>query len=141
MAKSFKDYEHHITVLKAALDDELQLYCGPDKKPRFKSRGTYIVINPVDTKLIYKNRNGEISHSNIWIGTAGSSVHHTIDAVENVVGRHDCIETGISYYNLNARYSKRPSHKGYIYRIDGTKFEGLITYMKSLKPFTINRIK
>jgi hypothetical protein len=141
MAKSFKDYEYHITVLKAALDDELQLYCGPDKKPRFKSGGTYIAINPVDTNLIYRNRNGEIHHSNIWIGTAGSPIHYIIDAVENVFGRHDCVETGVSHYNLKVKYANRPSHDSYIYKIDGTKFEGLITYMQSLKPFTINRIK
>lgn len=141
MAKSFKDYEYHITVLKAALDDELQLYCGPEKKPRFKSKGIYIAINPVDTKYIYKDKNGKIWHSSIWIGTAGSSMHYVIDAVENVFGRHDCIETGVSYYNLKVKYSNRPDHDSYIYKIDGTKFEGLITYMQNLKPFTINRIK
>lgn len=141
MAKSFEDYEHNITVLQSALDNELKLYCGSDKKPRFKSGGTYIAINPVDTKLIYRNKNGIIRHSSIWIGTVGSSVHYIIEAVENVFGRHDCIETGKSHYDLKSIYRFRSNHDGYIYRIDGTKFEGLITYMQNLKPFTINRIK
>ena len=140
-AKSFEDYEHNITVLQSALDDELKLYCGPDKKPRFKSGGTYIAINPVDTKFRHKGPQGKIYHSNIWMGAVGSSVHYIIEAVENVFGRHDCIETGKSHYDLKSIYRFRPNHDGYIYRIDGTKFEGLITYMQNLKPFTINRIK
>lgn len=139
-AGSFKEYEHQITVLKKMLDDNLKLYCGPDKKPRFKSGGTYIAINPVDTNLIYRNRNGGIHHSNIWIGAEGSPVHYIIDAVENVFGRHDCIETGMSHYNLKAIYRFRPDHDGYIYKIDGTDFEGLLTYMQGLKPFTIHKI-
>ena len=139
-AKSFEDYEHNITVLQAALDDELKLYCGPDKKPRFKSGGIYIAINPVDTKLIYRNKNGIIRHSSIWIGAVESSVHYIIDAVENEVVRHDCIETGKSHYDLKSIYRFRPDHGGYIYRIDGTKFEGLITYMQNLKPYTIHKI-
>lgn len=139
-ADSFKDYEHQITVLKKMLDDNLKLYCGPDKKPRFKSGGTYIAINPVDTNLIYKNRNGKIHHSSIWIGTAGSPIHYIIDAVENVFGRHDCVETGVSHYNLKVKYANRPDHDSYIYKIDGTGFEGLLTHMQGLKPFTMHRI-
>lgn len=139
-ADSFKEYEHQITVLKKMLDDNLKLYCGPNKKPRFKSGGIYIAINLVDTNLIYKNRNGIIRHSSIWIGAVGSSVHYIIEAVENEVVRHDCIETGKSYYDLTSIYRFRPDHDGYIYRIDGTDFEGLLTYMQDLKPYTIHKI-
>lgn len=139
-ADSFKEYEHQITVLKKMLDDNLKLYCGPDKKPRFKSGGIYIAINPVDTNLIYRNRNGKIPHSSIWIGAAGSPVHYVIDAVENVFGRHDSVETRVSHYNLKVKYSNRPDHDSYIYKIDGTGFEGLLTYMQGVKPYTMHRI-
>lgn len=142
-AKSFKDYEHQIAALKDILDNELKLYCGPDKKPRFKSGGTYIAINMVDVNLIYRNRNGEIPHSRILIGVAGSPIHYEIAATENVYGRHDCIETGVSSYDIKLRYSKQQiaqNSNSYIYRIDNTNFEDMIAYMSHKKPYVINRI-
>lgn len=73
---------------------------------------------------------------------AGSPIHYEIAATENVYGRMDCIETGTSSYDIKLRYSKQHAQNSnsYIYRIDNTNFEDMITYMSRKKPYVINRI-
>lgn len=140
-AKSFKEYEQNILELQNSLDEKLGTAYKPNQKPRFKKDGIYMLIVPKDYRIMYKTKDGPIDHSHIHIGKIGEGITFTIDAVERTSYRRDCIENGKSYYELKTYLQKVLAKDNvYIYKIDGTDYEGMLDYMKTLNPYNMNLI-
>lgn len=146
-AKSFKEYEQQITNLKDLLEKEIGSISKGGKRVRFEKQGVYLIILHRDSNLIYQQKEGTLEHSGVYIGASYDNVTYLIQAVERQFGRRDCIENGsgykgIKFYykNLYTAINSWMSADLYVYKINDTDYEGMLDYMKSLKPYDMNLI-
>ena len=135
-SKSFDEYERQISEFNELLKDNTELVSKGDKRGfRFKKDSIYLL-------LLQTNREQTSEHSHMYIGNSDDNVTRVISAYEQA--RYNRIVSGIGnksikfyYKNLyDAVNSWMPSSKIYVYKLDGTKFEGLLKYMNDLGEHT-----
>lgn len=146
-AKSFKEYEQQITNLKDLLEKEIGSISKGGKSVRFERYGVYLMILHRDSNLIYKQKEGALEHSGVYIGTPYDAITYLIQAIERQFGRRDCIENGSGYKGIKFYYKNLctavnswMSADLYVYKINDTDYEGMLDYMKNLKPYDMNLI-
>ena len=146
-AKSFKEYEQQITNLKDSLEKEIGSISKGSKSVRFERYGVYLMILHRDSNLIYKQKEGALEHSRVYIGTPYDAITYQIQAVERQFGRRDCIENGRGYKGIKFYHKSLceivnswMSADLYVYKINGTDYEGMLDYMKNQKPWDMNLI-
>ena len=146
-SKSFKEYEQQITNLKDSLEKEIGSISKGGKSVRFEKYGTYLIILRRDLNLIYRQKDDALVHSRVYIGTPHDDITYQISAVERQFGRRDCIENGKGYKGIKSYYKNLCetvnswlSADLYVYKINGTDYEGMLDYMKNQKPWDMNLI-
>lgn len=138
-SKSFDEYEDQISMFNELLKDNAKLVSKGDKRViRFKKDGVYLL-------LLQTNREWASEHSHMYIGNAGDNTTQVITAYEHAATPHNNRIVNVKgsknikfYYKslYDAVNSWMPSSKIYVYKIDGTKFEGLLKYMNDLGAHT-----
>lgn len=133
-SKSLDEYERQISEFNEILKDNTELVSKGDKRGiRFKKDSIYLL-------LLQTNREQTSEHSRVYIGNSDDNITRVISAHERSSTRCNHIASDIGnksikfyYKNLyDAVNSWMPSSKIYVYKIDGTKFEGLLKYMNDL---------
>jgi hypothetical protein len=138
-SKSFKEYEDQISELNDLLKDNAKLVSKGDKRvTRFNKDSIYLI-------LLHKTGDFTSEHSNVYIGNASDNTTQVIIAYEQAATPHNNRIVNVKgsknikffYKNLyDAVNSWMTSANLYVYKIDGTKFEGLLKYMNDLGAHT-----
>lgn len=138
-SKSFKEYEDQISEFNELLKNNAELVSKGDKRvTRFKKDSIYLI-------LLHKTGNFRSEHSYIYMGNDDNNITHMITACEMAATRYNHIVNVIGYKNIKFYYknlydavnSWMTSANLYVYKIDGTKFEGLLKYMNDFGEHTI----
>lgn len=133
-SKSFDEYEDQISMFNELLKDNVELVSKGDKRTlRFKKDSIYLL-------LLQTNREQTSEHSHMYIGNPDDNTTRVIAAYEQAATRYNRIvnvigNKSIKFYYKNlydAVNSWMPSSKIYVYKIDGTKFEGLLKSITDL---------
>ena len=127
-SKSFKEYESQISELNDLLKDNAELIADNNKKNiTFKRDGIYLI-------LLHKTKDFKDSYSRVYIGNANNDTTYVITASEYKDIRHNRIVNSIGNKNIKFYYKDvcqitnfwLRNADVYVYKIDGTKLEGLL---------------
>lgn len=139
-SKSFNEYEGRISEFNELLKNNAELVSKGDKRvTQFKKDSIYLI-------LLHKTGNFRSEHSHIYMGNADDNITHMITAYEMAATRYNRIvnvigNKSIKFYYKNlydAVNSWMTLANLYVYKIDGTKFEGLLKYMNDFGEHTIS---
>lgn len=147
-SKSFKEYENRISELKDLLKDNAVLVSDDNKKSiRFKNNGIYLILL---YKTSYEGMDNLTKHSRIYIGRAILNTTYIISGFENPAApQYNWIKNDINNKSIKYHYkdtcaaanSWMRNSNICAYKIDGTKFEGLLKCITDLGEQTRRNIK
>lgn len=147
-SKSFKEYEDQISELKDLLNDDAILVSDDNKKSiRFKNNGIYLILL---YKTGYEGDDALYKHSRIYIGRAILNTTYIISGFENPEMpqynriKNDMNNKSIKYHYKDACAAANSWMRNTnvcAYKIDGTKFEGLLKCITDMGEQTRRNIK